>query len=323
MQMKNHLVMIISLAVSIILVVGVLIPVIADNSGNGGSEPAYTNVGDYYYRTPVDGEQHTIVITKDGTNAVITFDNEPFKTIAMGNEGWVLPIFFNDDNSWAGVIHYELYLDYNDPTQFDNDPILSIGGSQISTSETVTINGATATTNGNTYDIDLYIAPTGDYVYSDEPIVADDSTFYLIDGVFTRSVKTDSADGIDTNISYMAKNSGLTFPTLEKIVAEKDIYGSTYGFLEAESATVTSVNTTDQTGAVKINSVDVTITWDDNSTEDIVFTHLVVPVNVGSGGGSEGGSGMSPTLSAMLSVIPVIVVVGLIVGTVTYFIRRQ
>ena len=320
MNMKNYIVAIVSLAVAIILTVGVLVPVINDSVGSG-SGSGYTNTGDYYYKTPVDGEEHTIVITKDGTNAVITFDDEPFKTIAMGNEGWVLPIFFNDENPLMGAIYYELYLNYDDPTQFDNDPILSIGGSQISTSRTVTINGATAMIDGigYEYDIDLYIAPTGDYVYSDKPIVADDSTFYLIDGVFTRSVKTDSADGIDMNISYMAKNSGLTFPTLEKIVAEKDIYGASSDYLEAESATVTSVNTTDQNGAVKINGIDMTVTWDNNSTEDVTFTHLVVPVNVGSGGDS---SNISPTLASMLSVIPLIVVVGLIVGTVGYFIRR-
>ena len=322
MNMKNYIVAIVSLAVAIILTVGVLVPVINDSVGSG-SGTGYTNTGDYYYKTPVDGEQHTIVITKDGTNAVITFDDEPFKTIAMGNEGWVLPIFFNDENPWMGVIYYELYLDYNDPTQFDSDPILSIGGSSISTSRTVTINGDKATLDGNSYeyDIDLYIAPTGDYVYSDQPVVTDDSTFYLIDGVFTRSVKTDLTDGIDMNISYMAKNSDLTFPTLEKIVAEKDIYGVSTDYLEADSVTVTSVNTTDQNGAVKINGIDMTVTWDDNSTEDVTFTHLVVPVNVGSGSGSSGG--ISPTLASMLSVIPLIVVVGLIVGTVGYFIRRQ
>ena len=320
MEIKGIMTMIVTLAVGIILTVGVLVPIIANGSGSGSG---YTNIGDYYYRTPVDGEQHTIVITKDGTNAVITFDDEPFKTIAMGNEGWVLPIFFNNDDvmQWAGVIHYELYLDYDDPTQFDNDPMLSIGGSEISTSKTVTINGNQATIGGGgSYDIDLYIAPTGDYVYSDEPIVADDSTFYLIDGVFTRSVKTDSADGIDKNISYMAKNSGLTFPTLYKIAGDMDIYGASYGFLETESATVTSANTTDQNGAVKINGVDITVTWEDNSTEDITFTHLVVPVNVGSGGGS---GGISPTLSSIIWVIPLIMIVGMIIMTVGYFINKK
>lgn len=339
MQMKNHLVMIISLAVSIILVVGVLIPVIADNSGNGSNEPAYTNVGEYYYKTPVAGETHTIEMTVDDNVMILTYDSQTLTTKTLANEMMLIPlaITIEDDEEFLSCFDYIPYVDGTEWSPYWR-MVSSTTGHGIASSDN--FDSFVLTTNGNQYEytsgsysregvFGLCIAPSGDFVYADKPTVeSTETTIYLCDGSGEFKVK-DETDGY---LKYDAYAGIGDCTTILDDIADKEIDCDWAIFTEADptgkwfdfqSTTVTELNTEETEYGIKINGAIATSTWLNGSDSELMetpLTHFIVPTNVGE---TAGEPSMSPTLSAMLSVIPLIVVVGLIIGTLGYFIRRQ
>ena len=339
MQMKNHLVMIISLAVSIILVVGVLIPVIADNSGNGSNEPAYTNVGEYYYKTPVEGETHTIEIAVDNDGLTITYDSEPLVTETLADEMILIPLGVTQGSIGEVLAIFE-YVPYVMATEWDAywRVTSSYFGEGITTTDN--FDSFVLTTDGNQYEyvsgyysgegeFTLCIAPTGDYVYANEPIVEDAETIiYLMDGSGEFKLE-DETDGYNKYDAFAGAGDCTTI--LDDIEAmefdcDYSIFntdGTPAKYFEYQSATVSDLDTEETEYGIKINGATVTSIWEYGGDEESMITaltHFIVPVNVGE---TSGGSTVSPVITTVLSVIPLVMIVGLIVGTIGYFIRRQ
>lgn len=333
MQMKNYMAVMISLAVSVILVVGVLVPIIADNSGNGDNEPSYTNVGEYYYKTPVEGETHTIVGVHDGYEVQILYDDEVLYTLTLGEEAWILPIisYINDDSTWGdGHPHIAGYQYFPSPDdsgtslddyifEFDYDLTdKADNGGSID----FTIQGNKVTHLGVENTCNFYLAPSGEYTYAESPIVGDDMEYIICDAFGEYELQTEGTTAYYRYSGFIGEGIGDEVSDVGITLSEWHVFVVGGGWPEVESIQYTLDSETVEQG-IKLNKVHVEMTWEDSESTvtDCDLTKFIVPVQIGEGGGSSGG--MSPTLSAMLSVIPLIVVVGLIIGTVGYFIRRQ
>ena len=320
MDTKNILSVIITLVIGVILTVGVLIPVIADNSGSGGNESAYTNTGEFYYKTPVEGETHTLKGVKNGFELQILYDDEVLHTLTLGEEAWSLPMlsFIYDDHTY--VMGYT-YAPYVDGTALDDFIDIFIYDLTENSSDYYQFN-VEFTIQGNdvNYGPDhhgicrFYLAPSGEYTYAESPIIENDTEYIISDtyGEFDlenywHRYANFTGSGVGTEIS------GITaFPS----------EWSNNNWCAIESIQYTLDSETVEQG-IKLNKVEIEATWEDSESTvtNYELTKFIVPVQIGSSGSSSGG--MSPTLTSMLSVIPLIVVVGLIVGTVGFFIRRE
>lgn len=331
MQMKNYMTVMISLAVSVILVVGVLIPVIADNSGNNNGTSGYTNTGEYYYRLAEEGENHTIEVANTGTAITITYDDVLFKTLEMGNESWIVPLIMHnpDNNTNDKAIMYltevgdstdvslgnSVYIDYGSILNPNSSKKYTIQGSDISYDNNPIIENS----------VYMYLSneDSDDYVLSKTPVVDNtDEYIWIADAWGEFGLKTETEDAWSKTVSDFTRTTLEQLPDYNQdtIPCGLEAY-SVPDYAEQDTFDVT-LNTSSVDSGTKIDSLVLHITMEDDSVWNTTFTQFVVPTQAGNGG-SEGGSGMSPTISAMLSVIPLIVIVGLIIGTVTYFIRRQ
>ena len=337
MNTNKYLMLIVTLAVSIMLVVGVLVPVIADNTGSGsGSQPAYTNVGDYYYKTPVAGETHTIKGVQDGTTVQILLDGVVLHTLTMGDEAWTVPVisYINDDSTWGNGHTYVagyLYVpmpDDSDPTVLDNY-IFSFnydiaerydyGSFDID----FTIEGDKLEKGGSLCTCNFYLSSSGEYTYAESPVIESDTEYLVNDAYGEFGFGTGSTPAYYRYSGFIGSGIGTDVSSVDVLLSEWHIYvvGDDYPEVDSLQYTLDSENVEQ---GIKLNKITVEMTWEDSQSTVTTYDveKFIVPVQIGEDGGSSGSS-MSPTLVAMLSVIPLIVVVGLIVGTIGYFIRRQ
>ena len=332
MQMKNYMAVMISLAVSVILVVGVLVPVIADNSSNDNNGTGgYTNTGEYYYRLAEEGENHTIEVANTGTAITITYDDVLFKTLEMGNESWIVPlIMYNTDtNTDDKAIKYLTEVGDSTDVSLWNSVYIGLDILNPNVSKKYTIQGSDISYDDNPIienSVYMYLSneDSDDYVLSKTPVVDNpDEHIWIADAWGEFGLKTDSEDAWSKTVSDFTRTTLEQLPDYNQDTTPCNLEAySVPDYAEQETFDVT-LNTSSVDSGTKIDSLVLHITMDDDSVWNTTFTQFVVPTQAG--GGSESGSsgGMSPTLSAMLSVIPLIVVVGLIIGTVAYFIRRQ
>ena len=308
MQMKNYMAVMISLAVSVILVVGVLVPVIADNSGNGGGETITneSNTNDYYIRA--DENTHITLYKNTGryddTHGYTNWYSYEDLTVNPDAEKWVM----NDAyQSIMGKYYYE-----QSDTLYD-----FVEGHDFKYIKwPIVINGTTATvtdTNDNTAtfeDVCLITAPQriGNYV-----AITNDDTVpavipYVKDSWVGIAIDDWTVSGEPVILGFGQTDTGtFEFGNYWNWETPSELANGTFN---VDDGYLTSIT---------IPYDDVDMTYSITDSEDDYELYYFVPTQIGDG--SSGG--MSPTLSAMLSVIPLIVVVGLIIGTVGYFIRRQ
>lgn len=337
----------ISIIVSIILVTGVLIPVIADNSGTERTV-LYTNEGDWYYNEVTESTQVSISISQN-TNE----DSRPVFSISINNgtakptdmPAWTsansmdfasLPLFtFKTNDGKYGVegiatignesmdaeyllsggLMYYRFIEGQAPELYYCIDIDSV------TSPTITMaNGVmsyssfnqTPTALNGTYLLSITDGTTGDFTLMSGPTVMDDTSFYMADFNGSAGIETEDANTfivLDEAIGAGCYGQISDYNTASKLCIYN--FGRNYGTITS------SISTSDAESDDGLVLGTVTITADETAQPPL--THFIVPVEIAVGGDSA----MSPTLKSMVSVIPLIVIVGLIVGTVGYFIRRQ
>lgn len=338
----------ISIIVSIILVTGVLIPVIADNSGTERTV-LYTNEGDWYYDEVTDSTQVSISISQS-----MNEDDRPVFSISINNgtakptgmPEWIsensivfksLPLFtFKTNDGKYGVegivaignesmdaeyllagggLMYYRFIEGQTPELYYCIDIDSV------TSPTITMtNGVvsyssfnqTPTALNGTYLLSITDGTTGDFTLMSGPTVLNDTSFYMADCVGDASIETEDADAfivLDEAIGAGCYGQISDYNTASKLCI--------YDFGRNYTTITSSISTNDAESGDGLVLGAVTITA--YGTAPLPLTHFIVPVEIAVGGDSA----MSPTLKSMVSVIPLIVIVGLIVGTVGYFMRRQ
>ena len=349
----------ISIIVSIILVTGALIPVIADNSGTERTV-LYTNTGEWYYNE----------VTND-TNTTINFKIEDYADefgeyaylmVSIDDGEWVdatcpewtsensmdvsvrpLFIFKTNDGKYGveglitgcggiqnagpeylkacgGVMYYRFI-------QGDSEPVIEypfIAG--LSETASVTLSNGQVTVDGFTFPsinakYELYFVgeTSGDYVFSGQPMMGPGMS--VINSTDFYCCGWCGSSSIETDMD-----------TGDQIVVYTDMLGSI-----GKGKVSTIMDSSNISFYVVDDDTSPTFTLNTEPTQDekgTVINHIeatsddasigniggfIVPVEIAEGGDSA----MSPTLKSMVSVIPLIVIVGLIVGTVGYFLRRQ
>ena len=283
---------------------------------------AYTNVGQYYYKTAVEGESHTLVVDTVGDNVTITYDGSVIHTIPMGDTGWSIPLFLteyvpNASNapllfslsymiegvSNSGVLNktpyingYSLHGDYN--------------SSNISLPHTFNISG-TAITGMNNITLTSYMADTGDLVLAESPVIDPEQYIYTsqcfqlasptpVDDVITIKYVMIDASGTSETIGTGKKSytesdgtsvAGADYDwTTYKYNGTAWKYKDWYNCDSADDGLVTSeitVRTTSTEDGLRLNGIDAVIHWDGQPTDTITLTKFVVPVEVGGGPSPE------------------------------------
>ena len=302
-DVKKFTMAVVSLAVGVLLVLTVLVPVINDSVGSGSGDVLYTNTGDFQYKTiKSDSEEHTFVATLDDSTVTITTDG--VVSYQSSVEDLVpVPIIYGNNfvifvcKEGANVV---CYLNKN---IFADD-----GGGTYLTDITPSV---TYTTRGHlTYDetdnvvpemydeitaeivntIGYLVADNGDVVFSDDPVVADDS---FIVGLYYVTVLC-----ADIGTWGYGTIDDLQVSPLHEGVVGLDL----------------TTTETDE-GLTKIDHM--VVSWDEDDPYYEV-DYFFVPIQIGSDSG-----GMSPTLASMLSVIPLVVIVGLLMGAITMFVKKD
>ena len=367
MDTKNMTMMIISLVISVVLVAGLMVPVIS-SLGNSGGGSGYANTGEYYYKTPVAGETHTIRIdapTGDGDypagavtnpNMIVTFDGEVLIT-ADTNEGFAIPLwvkdnydlcaFYNSTTLWwpagpyvapsgalpeAGIyVGQSYYSSIGFNMSYNDYVICEIDGATVNMAYYE--NGHETPIVKEPFEVKALITPdtTGDYVYSMNPIVMEDTEIYNINEYFELKLRTDTERGVFRNVTFWGMG---TLETLETSIEYLDgdyamspfgepgtpDYEGWYWEDWVDSIDVTSINTTQTENGIRLDSISIDTIWEDENEElytvPVEVSGFIVPVQIGGSGGS--GSDISPTLLSLISVIPLITVIGIVIGAVGY-----
>ncbi len=337
----------ISIIVSIILVTGVLIPVIADNSGTERTV-LYTNTGEWYYNEVTNDVNTTIAFELYDNNSfpelkITVNDNQPIESeipewtsdSSMNVTTLPLFIFKTNDSKYGveglvtccggdisadpeylekcGIMYYRSIHGDSEPVRYYtfNDEISSF--SVTLSNGQVTISNIDVPSINAEYELYLTGQTSGDYVLTNgnNPTVIDSTDFYCCGWCGDSSMVFNEDD--EPEIVYNNIIGTIGEGKISTIISNTTFYfidGSTGQSFELETQP-----TADEKGTV-IEGI--TITGSDDSSIGVISS-FIVPVEVV----VSGDSAVSPTLRSMISIIPLIVIVGLIVGTVGYFMRRQ
>lgn len=356
MEVKNFVMMAVTLIIGVILVAGVLTPVISDSIENGNGVSSGSS--NYYLKSVSDS--YGISITQTATDVTISFEDD---VITMPKSGeWELPIMKYsedsadyDDEVW--VIGYGEYFpfpyqdpstistcpyvysvsysdddvafDYDLPLLYDGDSLSinllpnSISFIHIVTSEA---DSEPVTTEEGTLDVhDVYaISMSGELVYTENPVIDEDTEILLISSMQSYNVfSSTSYQGDYVTLGLHGTMESFTDSpyTLYCQLFENDIF---YDYSSTTNGPI--MNTSSVSGGTRIDNVTLSVLYEpdgftaDDISKTYTFTKFIVPAGHEGSSGS-GGSGIPSTLSTLLTVVPLLVLTGLVLMTVTYFRR--
>lgn len=311
MEVKNFVMMAVTLIIGVVLVAGVLTPVIADNigsenSGSGESGETYTNEGEDRYTIPNNNTRLSYYPCYPSSYSL-----EPPSVPDRG--------IYNNLMVFTGV---DENLMVQPMTEIEGDTYFGIWiGEEAYTADRVEVIGKNLTfTDRVTHEsvstpITLCTNPNGEYVSvvfydhdSDAMIV---STAYANTNTpitCTIVMNTGSDGGCYVGIEGTISNNSVTL-----IDSSEDV--ETVG----KSAVFTITDNQITAITLKINGVDHTCEMTaDQSSEAGYVESCILPVEVSERSGS---GGVSQTLASFLTVIPILVIVGLVLMAVTMFRR--
>ena len=351
---KGFIVAAISIVVSVILVVGCLIPVITDSLGTERTV-LYTNEGNYYYNTVTNSTSTTLSFT------ILDGDPEwPFSTMLMSINGGEAEI--TELPSWTSEQSFDfnalpLFTFITNDGKYGIEGIASIGLEDMD-GEYIKKGGLMyfRMIQGSVPELHYMVDSLGEisvtlsngsvsYVFQTEDVPTQLNGTYLLNivdgttGEYTL-INTQTNHGptvLDSTKFYMADWIGAV--SIESDVETGDPYVvlgeaaavggygtiadysdlsnlSVYDFERSNFVSAVMNTTPAETGDGKI--LEYLIVTDENDTE-YDMPCFIVPVEIAVGGETE----MSPVLRSMITIIPLIVVIGLIMGTVGYFLRKQ
>ena len=215
MELNGKITMMISLAIAVVIVTGVMTPIISDTLNGGGSDKGIVNTGEYYLKNIDDDEEHVLSISYTDSSVVVTSDSYT-KTMPKSGD-WLFPIMmmtfvgswdeeeYIDTYVWCVAFH-ESALN-NDAETVGPYAEIMYGGLDgmnqanilDTTSEfltfTIKLTFDTIVTygyfdKGGDFETETYedtgpnaisiLSENGEWVYSKTPVVSKDTTFYLV-----------------------------------------------------------------------------------------------------------------------------------------------
>ena len=352
---KGFIVAAISIAVSVILVVGCLIPVITDSLGTERTV-LYTNEGDWYYNKVTNDTDTTITFGtydyNDGYSdypqlKVTIDDNEPIETYypewvserSMDVSALPIFIFKTNDGKYGieGVVSgcggmQDAEPEYMERTggmmyyrfiQGNTEPTLEYAfADEMSPSFSVTLSNGQVSYNNLTFPsingiYELYLSgqTSGDYTMSENNTTVIDSTEFYCFNWCGITSLETDPDIGDSMVTYTDVVGSVGRGTLSTIIQSAN---TTFYFADGSTGQVITLDTQpipDENGTI-VNAINI----NSSNNESIGgMLRFIVPVEIAEGGETE----ISPVLRSMITIIPLIVVIGLIMGTVGYFLRKQ
>ena len=312
MEVKNFVMMAVTLIIGVILISGVVAPVIADvsdDSGSGSGE-TYTNTGDMKHTFTDANTNLSIYPYVGGTNEG-GYSFEPDSV--TDRTGYLGEAQFYTEDGRTGAVYTEdspitlcIYIN-NSSDEWYADQVDVVG-----TNMTFTPNGETTAV---TIPISMIENPEGNAV-----VVANVNDDYLGETFYANAnsrvycsvtVMTGPTSGCQIEISGTVGNNTATL-----------VDGSPDVTSVGQSAvfTIEDNQITGVTVTVNGTEYNVPVALPDDSTHT-GFAIMILPVEVSDGSGS--GGSISPTLSALLSVIPLLLTVGLVIGAIAFMRMRN
>lgn len=304
MDTKNMTMMIVSLAISVVLIAGLMVPVISSLGSGGSDEGAqYTNTGEIYFAsgnqsltlTAENADTFTVTATKDGNEIIkeqfsgsmfMIPSMYPAHILAWGND-WILAY----DLSYSSLMGTKVWditlvVMSSDMEKLGLTQKINVPANESRVFEIESANGTLIIHRGENADelggFNGMRSSEGDSVLAATPYVMSDTVF--------AGINTDQVNGL------------TVFGTIESATTAMMLGGDV-------EFTTTAVD-----GAYRIDSAIVTGASD--MDESVPLDHYIVPVQIGGGSGS--GPSVPPTLMSLISVIPLITVIGIIIGAVGY-----
>ncbi len=328
-------------------------------SGGDDGETTYINEGTLYYKAPVEGETHSIELidtrNEGGGSGILTVEYDDTELISVPYQEYLyaderpatvnIPILISDGETDMGgmtlrvltqivvFIVYGYYMDEYDYsiygygpnvgyTQYTNTYFdgVSYGGAVSSldlggNSTTILIEDDTYTIDGSdtyTPGLSMHLCNDGDLVYSETPVFSEESDVTMM--YFDEQKRYASPADWEAYQMYAGYTGRITDMSTDGMVVLEGDFGS-----DIESVDSVDARTSDYRGVLRLDGIDITATYDDDSERTFTATSLIVPVEVevsGSGGGSGGVDG---PLGTMIMVIPLLTVIGLIISAVAVF----
>ncbi len=354
---KGFIVAAISIAVSVILVVGCLIPVISDSLGTERTV-LYTNEGDWYYNKVTNDVSTTITFETYDYNDGISIVEFPELKVTIGNNEPIetmIPEWTSEQSMDITALPIFIFKT-NDGKYGIEGLVVGCGGIQDAESEYVKrtggmmyyrfIQGDTEPTLEYAFDDEL--SPSFSVTLSNGQVSYNNLTFPSINGKYELYLSGqtsgeyvlggfgESPSVIDSTEFYCCGWWGTTSIEIDEEIGDSHIvYGDVVGsigkgtistiisnttFYFADGSTGQSFELETQPTADEKGTVieDISMTGSDDSSIGVISS-FIVPVEIAEGGETE----ISPVLRSMITIIPLIVVIGLIMGTVGYFLRKQ
>lgn len=354
METNKYLTLVITLVVGTILITGVLIPVISDSGSNSGSGSGTDTATDVlYYSAPVDDEEHvySIVNLEDdeqqssGTIRIL-LDDSVMKEIPWDNtsvdqnnrpDDVTIPIlmgeFTTDVQGTSISVSYVYYVGVTYSWMDHWIPWISMIGAGVMTmgtdsnilydengiSGTYTISvigDAISDVNGNAplipySGITLMLNNDGTHFYIKNPEFNSDDDITIV-GYHNETEWVSEAD-------WTMWGAGCWFTgkiaDIEEMNCNRNVNSS------EDAVSLSSV--ADMSGN-ELESIDITVTFEDNHEMEMQIDHAIVPVyEIDDGGsGGDGGSDNGP-VKAILTVIPLLLIVGMVFLVINFVMKRN
>lgn len=340
MELKNAIPMIVGLAVTVVLVAGLMVPVISSlSTDNGENRPEYTNSGSVYYK-PIGADSYTISVgieqnDSDLTTVSISINGGSPKIIGPewvgGSEITALfyPLLTFTQNGKMGV---EGILFNGSFGNMDAEYFITCGGAgylrMIEGEERPSYNylfdidslsnRTIQITNGAvTYDFtdpidaeynlilsDSEVGATSVWATDNAKVYSDDPTIFFgcVGDATVQSEDPELGDMIVIDSSLLSFDFDIT---------DAGTGASVYG--EGSGSAVLEFDSSESEGLYTYSGATI--------NDENVNGGVIVPISVGGGSGGSG-SGISDTLMSLISVIPLITVVGIVLGAIT-ILRRN
>lgn len=348
METNKYLTLVITLVVGTILITGILIPVINDSGSDSGSGAA-TDI--LYYSVPVENEEHVYSIVNDydddqlssGTTKIM-LDDSVMKEITWDDtsvdqnnrpDDITVPILFGEfTTDMQGMNISVTYMYYVGVTYIwmghwaPVTSIINAGTVTMGTDRNVSYDENDITDTPYTISV---IGDTISDINGNEPIIPysditlmlnDDGTHFYIKNPEFNSDDDITIVGFCNETEWVSEADwtmwGVACWFTGKIA---DIENVNYNKSMNSSENVVSLSSIADMSDNELESIDMTVTFEDNHEMEMQIDHAIVPVYEIDDGGN-GGSDNDP-IKAVLTVIPILLIVGMMFLVINFIMKRN
>lgn len=354
MEMNRFMTFIVCMVIGTILIMSVLVPVINDSGSDSGSGSGTGTATDVlYYNAPVDNEEHVYSIVNDfnddemssGTLKIL-LDDSVMKEITWDDtsvdqnnkpDDIAIPILFGGfTTDMQGVSVSISYMYYVGVTYMWMDRwvpmtnMIEAGVAIVGTDSNIIYNENDISDTPHTISV---IGDTISNIDEEVPLILYSSIKLMLnnDGThfYIKNPEFNSDDDI-TVVGYSNETrwidqtdwdmwgAGCWFTGKIAYIDEMNYHETSNSTAVLNSSTAVANMTGDE-----LESIDMTVTFEDNHEMEMQIDHAIVPVyEIDDGGSGDGGSDSGP-VKAILTVIPLLMIVGMVLLGLNMIFKKE